>query len=99
LPELAPDVSAWDSVLTELELSLTVLTDGGVERSTWIAPVGLGPMPTQFAERARRLSVLQAEAIVALREAQRTVAKHLAVVDSVPNSRAHAPSAYLDVNG
>lgn len=65
----------------------------------WAPPAGLGPIPAEHVERARRIRTEQQNALDQLEEAKASVAKHLAALDSVPASRDNGRSIYLDVTG
>lgn len=65
----------------------------------WTPPSGLGPIPAECVERARRIHTAQKHALGRMEEARASVAKHLAALEAVPASRDNGRAIYLDVTG
>jgi hypothetical protein len=99
LPELDPNRSAWDAVLTELELAVDGAAEGDTNLESWTPPLPPAELPSDFVERAQRILERQRMAIDSLQQARASVGRHLAAVDAVPSRISHSPSAYLDVLG
>ncbi len=65
----------------------------------WAPPAGLGPLPAEHVEHARRILAAQQNTLGQLDEARASVTKHLAALESVPAARDNGRSIYLDVTG
>ncbi|TDK25790.1 hypothetical protein E2F48_11210 [Arthrobacter crusticola] len=65
--------------------------------AAWEPPQGLGPMPADLREHARRVNEAQLAALSALGQARATVARHLGAVESASADLARTGS--LDVTG
>ena len=94
----------WMAVLAAMESNL-VSADRPIDDSwltaapVWLAPTDLGTLPEELHEYAAEIAVAQDAAIQRLEKRQRTVARHLDVVRTVPSERATARPPYLDVTG
>lgn len=91
------NTAAWDHVLAELESDLTwTEQDHGRSLSPWTPPVGLGPIPEMFADRARVIVEGQRRLVADLAHEQATVTSHLAALRAVPRTTGNGQSAFLD---
>ena len=94
----------WMAVLAAMESNL-VSADRPLDDSwlaatpVWLAPTDLGPLPDELRDYAAEIVRAQDAAIHRLEKRQRTVARHLEVVRTVPSERATARPPYLDVTG
>jgi hypothetical protein len=94
----------WMAVLAAMESNL-VSADRPIDDSwlaatpVWLAPADLGPLPDELQDYAAEIARAQDAAIGRLEKRQRTVARHLAVVRTVPSDQATARPPYLDVTG
>jgi len=108
-PELAPaepmtDLDAWDAVLSGMERSLEQAVAFDSEPTVpdvqaWALPSDIGPLPIELRERAERVLDAQNRGVAGLEGRQRTVARHLAALRTVPASTDGGSSPYLDVTG
>jgi len=96
LPERAL-YDSWPEVMAALEAANADALDA-TTRSAWSPPVGLGVLPEELLVRAERLLAAQRVSIAELADAQRSTARHLAAVRTVP-TRGDDQSVYLDVRG
>jgi hypothetical protein len=92
---LAPQITAWEVVLDELEASLAMAG----EPTGWMPPAGLGLIPDELVERAQELNRTQRMRIAELERAKREAATHLTALRSIPALRNPEASVYLDVAG
>ena len=65
----------------------------------WTPPLGLEPLPSHLADRARDLLHNQQKLIGELEQTRKNTLKHLAAIRSVPPERDARASVYLDVAG
>jgi hypothetical protein len=97
LPEQATRHDAWSEALARLEASTGSVLDAD-QPAPWAPPTGLGAMPKDLSDRAEGLLAALRTAIAELAAAQRTTARHLVALRTVPTREDHQP-VYLDVSG
>jgi len=105
----SPSWDNWDAVLTAMEtyLQRAIIDDadepeiGGpvIGGRVWELPGDIGPLPIELRERAERVLDAQQQGVAELEGRQRTVARHLAALRTVPVSTDGGSSPYLDVTG
>lgn len=71
----------------------------GAARAGWQPPSGLGPIPAELRERARRLALAQQEAIHELQTTATSHRKHAAFIDTIPTAGRSSRAVYLDTTG
>jgi len=99
------NLERWDEILTQLEDNLEAFLDGSTVleqaqsvANAWHPPHDLGPLPAQFATRARLLSLAQQRAYQQLRNESRMIRKQAELIRSVPTASSGG-AVYLDVAG
>ncbi|MET0990899.1 MAG: hypothetical protein ABWX66_00795 [Lacisediminihabitans sp.] len=110
----SPNWDNWDAVLTAMETYLQRAVVDDVDEPeadepeidepeigarVWALPGDLGPLPVALRERAERVLDAQQQGVAELESRQRTVARHLAALRTVPGSTGGGSSPYLDVTG
>lgn len=99
------NLERWDEILTQLEDNLEAFMDGSTVQeqarsvaSAWHPPHDLGPLPVQFAARARLLAMAQQRAYQQLRSESRMIRQQAELIRSVPTASSGG-AVYLDVAG
>jgi hypothetical protein len=98
---VSPDT--WNAALDRLEddvhagLALGLAGGAGDALGTWMPPAGLGPLPAELVDRARRIAAAQLEVSALLTGLQAETAKQRAAARSVPLAHDRAAAAYVDV--
>jgi hypothetical protein len=94
---------AWTTVLDRLEddvhdgLRLGLAGGVGAPLERWMPPAGLGPLPAELEDRARRIAAAQLEVTALLAGLQAETAKQRAAARAVPLAHDRAAAAYVDV--
>lgn len=109
--EVPENYAAWAVALKRLETDLAAVVNdralGAGNRppaaadppAAWDPPTGMGPIPPELVERARRLAQAQQEAIAALQTAVLAARRQAEYVGSVPTAARTGGAVYLDVAG
>jgi hypothetical protein len=95
-PAPEPETEDWASILDRLETEISLAFAG--ESSGWQPPADPGPIPEDLIQRATRILSAHQEAAVMLTASRATTGRHLAAIDSVPDST-RRPPALLDLQG
>jgi hypothetical protein len=88
----------WTELLEELEHDAAHAGDDA-ELAAWRPPADLGPIPAELRARAEALLDAQAVAMATVVAAQRSTARHLAALRTVPQGRGETGPLYLDASG
>lgn len=99
------NLERWDEILTQLEDNLEAFMDGSTVQEqarsvagAWHPPHDLGPLPVQFAARARLLAMAQQRTYQQLRSESRMIRQQAELIRSVPTASSGG-AVYLDVAG
>ena len=88
----------WTALLEDLEHDAAHAGDDA-DLPAWRPPADLGPIPVELRARAEALLRAQADAIATVVGAQRSTARHLAALRTVPQGRGETGPLYLDASG
>ena len=91
------DLDAWEATLSRIESDLARrIRRSGTVLEPWKLPTDLGPLPTEFEQRARRILRDQESALARLTKERIALAVKLSALRAIPGTVPPRSAVYLD---